>query len=53
MDLADVDSMVKDGLIEPARAQNLFSEIEPILFRYPAIDATAFRAKVERAFGAG
>jgi hypothetical protein len=53
MDLADVDSMVKDGLIEPARAQDLFSEIEPILFRYPAIDATAFRAKVERAFGAG
>jgi hypothetical protein len=50
-DLADVASMVSAGLIDPARAQELFAEIEPELFRYPAIDAAAFRAKVARAFG--
>jgi hypothetical protein len=33
------------------RAHQLFAEIEPDLFRYPAIDAAAFRAKVVRALG--
>jgi hypothetical protein len=41
--------MMRDGLIEPGRAQEHFDEIEPELFRYPAIDAPAFRAKVIRA----
>jgi hypothetical protein len=50
-DLADVASMVSAGLIDPTRAQELFAEIEPELFRYPAIDAASFRAKVARAFG--
>jgi hypothetical protein len=49
-DLDDVASMVSDRLIVPERAQKLFAEIEPELFRYPAIDAAAFRAKVARAF---
>jgi hypothetical protein len=49
-DLADVASMVSAGLIEPERTQTLFAEIEPELFRYPAIDAAAFRAKVTQAF---
>jgi len=31
-------------------ASPLFSEIEPQIFRYPALDSAAFRAKVERAF---
>jgi hypothetical protein len=48
-DLEDVASMMRDGLIEPDRARELFAEIEPELFRYPAIDAPAFRAKVIRA----
>jgi histidinol-phosphate/aromatic aminotransferase/cobyric acid decarboxylase-like protein len=51
-DLADVASMVSAGLIDPERAQELFEQIEPELFRYPAIDAVAFRAKVARALGA-
>ena len=50
-DLEDVASMVSSGLIAPERAQALFAEIEPELFRYPAIDAAALRAKVARAFG--
>lgn len=51
-DLDDVASMVSDGLIDPERVQKLFVAIEPELFRYPAIDAGAFRAKVAGAFGA-
>jgi hypothetical protein len=51
-DLDDVASMVNAGLVDPGRAQALFAEIEPHPFRYPAIDATAFRAKVARAFEA-
>lgn len=47
-DLKDVQAMIKSGLIERGRALDLFLAIEPALFRYPAIDAGAFRAKVER-----
>lgn len=50
-DLADVQAMLDSDLIDPGRALELFDEIEPQLFRYPAIDAGALRAKVQRAFG--
>lgn len=50
-DLEDVAAMVREGLVVPARARALFDEIEPLLHRYPAIDPTDFRAKVERALG--
>lgn len=50
-DLADVEAMVGRGLIEAKRALELFGEIEPLLFRYPAIDPASFRGKVERALG--
>jgi hypothetical protein len=43
--------MVDRGLVEPARALELFAAIEPLLFRYPAIDPAGFRARVERALG--
>lgn len=49
-DLRDVQSMVKAELVDPRRVVNLFVEVEPMLFRYPAIDAGVLRAKVERAF---
>jgi hypothetical protein len=48
-DLEDVRSMLRDGLVDPERLKQLFEDIEPELFRYPAIDAAAFRGKVERA----
>lgn len=48
-DLLDVAEMVSRGMVDPARARELFDEIEPERFRYPAIDPAAFRAKVERA----
>jgi hypothetical protein len=46
-DLADVRSMLDTGLVEPRRARELFEEIEPELYRYPAVDPTSFRSRVE------
>lgn len=48
-DLDDVASMLEHRLVQRARAIELFEEIEPLLFRYPAIDPESFRAKVARA----
>lgn len=49
-DLADVRSMVERGLIEPAKARMWFARIEPLLYRYPAIDPPTFRKAIENAF---
>jgi hypothetical protein len=46
-DRADVQMMISSALVEPARLLALFELIEPELFRYPAIDAAAFRRAVE------
>ncbi|TMC67727.1 MAG: hypothetical protein E6J13_16045 [Chloroflexi bacterium] len=50
-DLGDVLAMVDRGLVDPTRAVAYFEQIEPELFRYPAIDPGAFRRRVEKAFG--
>ena len=47
LDLADVASMVRAGQVEPATLLSLFDEIEPELFRFPAVDPVALRAAVE------
>jgi hypothetical protein len=47
-DLADVREMLNRSLINPADLWRLFCEIEPKLYRYPAIDARSFRRAVER-----
>jgi hypothetical protein len=47
-DLLDVDSMIRDGLVDPKRLLALFREVEPALYRYPAIDPATLRASVER-----
>jgi hypothetical protein len=52
-DLADVQAMLERGLVEPARTLELFEEIEPELFRFPALDPRSFRSRVERALGSG
>lgn len=52
-DLVDVGAMLERGLVEPARALQLFEEIEPLLHRYPAIDPPALRRSVRRAFADG
>jgi hypothetical protein len=46
-DLADVRAMRELGLIQPDRLLVFFAEIEPLLFRYPAVDPKAFRRAVE------
>jgi hypothetical protein len=46
-DLEDVRVMVERGLIEPDRLRAAFDEIEPQLYRFPAIDPADFRRRVE------
>ena len=50
-DRKDVQALVERGLVEPECARSLFAEIEPELYRFPAVDPPAFRARVEEAFG--
>jgi len=46
-DLADVHSLVAQGLVGRERLLDLFEAIEPDLYRYPAIDPASFRRAVE------
>jgi hypothetical protein len=48
-DLEDVKAMFQRRLVEPKLLLDRFAEIEPALYRYPAIDPKTFRAAVERA----
>jgi hypothetical protein len=49
MDLSDVREMTERGLVDPARLLEYFEEIEPQLYRFPAVDPGAFRRQVEDA----
>lgn len=46
-DLEDVGQMLEHGLITRPRLQELYEQIEPQLYRYPAIDPGDFRRRVE------
>lgn len=46
-DIDDVMHMHSRGLIDPKRLLELFTGIEPQLYRYPAIDPGTFRKAVE------
>ena len=46
-DLADVREMIDRGLIERTELRRRFKQIEPQLYRYPAIDPKAFRKALE------
>jgi hypothetical protein len=48
-DRGDVEAMIESGLVERRRLREAFDEIEPELFRFPAIDPRRFRARVEEA----
>jgi hypothetical protein len=48
-DLTDVRTMIAQGLVEPPRLRELYEAIEPELYRYPAIEPTAFRDKLNAA----
>ncbi len=47
-DLQDARELTKRGLVEAPRLLHYFGEIEPKLYRYPAIDPPSFRRAVER-----
>jgi predicted nucleotidyltransferase len=48
-DLADVAAMIDAGLVEPDRLRGFYEQIEPELFRYPAIEPSAFRRRLDAA----
>jgi hypothetical protein len=48
-DRRDVSEMLRRGLVEPARLRELFGQIAPKLYLYPAIDPPSFRRAVEAA----
>ncbi len=50
-DLGDVGHMLEHGLVEPARLRSCFEEIEPELYRFPAVDPADFRRSVEQLLG--
>ena len=52
-DLADVRALLDAGLVVPSRALEYFDEIEPQLYRYPAVDPPAFRRRVEETLRRG
>lgn len=43
--------MIDSGLVDPPAARAQFDQIEPELYRFPAIDPPAFRNAVESIFG--
>lgn len=51
-DRRDVAEMMTRALVEPVRLRELFEAIVPYLYRYPAVDETHFRARVEAATSA-
>jgi predicted nucleotidyltransferase len=48
-DLTDVAEMISRGLVVETRLRSLFEQIEPDLYRYPAIEPQSFRRSVEAA----
>jgi hypothetical protein len=46
-DLEDARIMLERGLVEADRLREAFDEIEPRLYRFPAIDPPDFRRRVE------
>jgi hypothetical protein len=41
--------MIAQGLVEPGRLRELYQDVEPQLYRYPAIDPAALRRKLDAA----
>lgn len=51
VDLSDVTQMIERGLVKPRRMLELFSMIEDLLYKYPAVDKISFRKAVELVVG--
>lgn len=50
-DLLDIREMITRGLVEREELRSRFEQIEPELFRSPAIDPAAFRRALESVLG--
>ena len=50
-DRSDVRQMMERGLVDRHELRRRFEEIEPYLYRYPAIDPVAFRRALEELLG--
>jgi hypothetical protein len=50
-DLEDARVMLERGLVEAERLRSAFDEIEPQLYRFPAIDPADFRRRVDDFLG--
>jgi hypothetical protein len=50
-DLADVRALVRARLVDPTRLRALYEEIEPELYRYPAVDPPTFRRALDVLLG--
>jgi Nucleotidyltransferase of unknown function (DUF6036) len=46
-DLEDVREMIRRGLVQPAVLRETLAAIEPLLYRYPAVDPPSLRRGVE------
>jgi hypothetical protein len=46
-DLEDVGNMLADGLVTTEKLRDLYDQIEPQLYRYPAIDPADFRRRLD------
>ena len=51
-DRTDIETMLEAGLVVPSRLRQLFEQIVPALYRYPAVDPAAFRRALESALAA-
>lgn len=49
-DRRDIQELIASGLVDPVEARSQFEAIEPLLYRFPAIDPASFRAAVEELF---
>lgn len=52
-DVGDVQEMLARGLIDRRTALRYYAQIEPQLYRYPAVDPRSFRRAVDHTFGFG
>jgi hypothetical protein len=50
-DMDDVREMLVRGLVDARRLREDFAAIEPLLYRYPAVDSRSFRRAVEAVLG--
>ncbi len=47
-DISDVKAMFRDGLVDAEKLGSFFHQIEPQLYRYPAIDPVSFSRSVRK-----